>query len=249
MTVELGVDVPPGTPIGTVDTAVFTVTVAADPTLSAHVVNTTTVVCQPIAGADFIFGPSPAEMNQPVIFTGTVAAGQLPITYTWHLGDGSPEQSGSRITHTFTTSNTFTVWMTATNACPSSDAAMREVKVLAYPDITVTPLTLGAMLRSEETATQTLQLGNTGDADLTWSITEVVAATWLSELPTSGAIAPAGSAGVDVGYNPAGLTAGTYTTTLRIASNDPDEPAVDVPVSLIIPEDSIVYLPLVIRGQ
>lgn len=140
--VQVTVHVPSSAPIGTVDTAMITATLDTDPTLSEYVVDTTTVICQPISGANFTFTPSPAEVDQPVVFTGTVTAGQLPITYAWNFGDGSTVGSGNPIAHTFTTSDTFTVWMTATNACPSTATATRQVGVVINETYLFLPLVM-----------------------------------------------------------------------------------------------------------
>ena len=106
-----------------------TATLESDPTLSAFVADTTTVICRPVTGASFVFAPSPVQINESVTFTGTVAAGQPPITYRWSFGDGTAEQSGNPIAHTYTVSDTYTVVMTASNACPSTAVATRLIAV------------------------------------------------------------------------------------------------------------------------
>jgi subtilisin family serine protease len=64
------------------------------------------------------------------------------------------------------------------------------------------------------------------------------ASGWLSATPTSGTVAPGGSADIDVGIDATDLTAGTYAGLLTITSNDPDEPTVEVPVDLTVTSDS-----------
>ncbi|MCK5328357.1 MAG: S8 family serine peptidase, partial [Candidatus Latescibacteria bacterium] len=60
---------------------------------------------------------------------------------------------------------------------------------------------------------------------------------WLSEAPTSGTVAPHGSAEVVVKARAAGLVAdSTYTARILVSSNDPDEPVVTVPVELYVSE-------------
>ncbi|TPW09379.1 MAG: Carbohydrate binding family 6, partial [bacterium] len=60
-------------------------------------------------------------------------------------------------------------------------------------------------------------------------------APWLSATPTSGIVAPGGSALLDVASDPAGLTPGaTYYGNVLIQSNDPDEPVTPVHVELNI---------------
>jgi clostripain len=58
--------------------------------------------------------------------------------------------------------------------------------------------------------------------------------SWLSESPTSGTVAASGSDSVTVTVDTTGLSAGTYNAEILIASNDPDEASVTVPVTLTV---------------
>lgn len=58
---------------------------------------------------------------------------------------------------------------------------------------------------------------------------------WLTAVPTSGTTAPGNSTDVTVTFNSAGLDPGTYTGNLCITSNDPDEPYVQVPATMLVP--------------
>jgi hypothetical protein len=58
--------------------------------------------------------------------------------------------------------------------------------------------------------------------------------SWLSVSPTNGTTTGSSSTPVTLTYNSASLAQGTYTATLCIVSNDPDEPLVTVPVTLIV---------------
>jgi hypothetical protein len=55
---------------------------------------------------------------------------------------------------------------------------------------------------------------------------------WLSEVPTNGVTAPGGSTPVDVFFDSTGIAVGTYDANLCVFSNDPDEPIVEVPVTM-----------------
>lgn len=55
---------------------------------------------------------------------------------------------------------------------------------------------------------------------------------WLTYSPKSGTVPPGGSATVTVTFNAADVTQGWYADTLRIASNDPENSPVLVPVTL-----------------
>src|SRR5690606_13548746 len=58
--------------------------------------------------------------------------------------------------------------------------------------------------------------------------------SWVSVDPTSGSTNPGATTTVDVTFDSTGLAAGTYEGVLCIESNDPDEPVVEVPVSLTV---------------
>jgi subtilisin-like proprotein convertase family protein len=57
---------------------------------------------------------------------------------------------------------------------------------------------------------------------------------WLTVAPANGSTAGGGNTPTTLTYNSAALAIGTYTGTLCIASNDPDEALVTVPVSLTV---------------
>jgi hypothetical protein len=57
---------------------------------------------------------------------------------------------------------------------------------------------------------------------------------WVSASPISGTIAPAGTQPVDVTFDSTGLADGTYTGNLCVASDDPDDPMIMVPVTLTV---------------
>ncbi|MFQ5616830.1 MAG: hypothetical protein ACE5GO_10295, partial [Anaerolineales bacterium] len=57
---------------------------------------------------------------------------------------------------------------------------------------------------------------------------------WLSASPTSGTTPGGGASAVQVTFDSTGLSAGTYTGSLCVGSNDPDEPVVAVPVTMTV---------------
>jgi hypothetical protein len=204
-----------------------------EPQIDVSVTLTVTSGCISVSGADFIFAPAAPEVGEMVTFTGSVAAGTPPITYTWDFGDGDAA-NGQVVAHTYSLGATYPVVMSATNACPSQDTASHDVAVTSDPDITVDPLMLSAELNPDDTTTRILTVDNVGTADLTWSLAEAPDVTWLSETPASGTLAPAGQASVDVVFDATGLGDGIYTTTLQVTSDDPDEPQIDVGVMLTV---------------
>jgi len=100
-----------------------------------------------------------------------------------------------------------------------------------HPQITVSPTSFDVTLTPGAIWIDTLAIGNTGDADLTYHVSDG-GYPWLSQSPTSGSVAPGGSHSVTVAINTMGLAPGTYTDEIVIASNDPDENSTTVPVTL-----------------
>ena len=89
-------------------------------------------VCDQIDGLGFTYTPIVPRVGQSVSFTATITAGALPITYTWSWGDVTTNSSGATVSHLFpvtVTAQTYTVTLTAENACPSPAQAQQAVTV------------------------------------------------------------------------------------------------------------------------
>lgn len=117
---------------GDFDTA--TVTVTSQDDLSVHdsgmLITMATVVCQPVSGVTFDYSPATPLAGQMVTFIGTVAVTSTsPIDYTWNFGDGLEDVTGQVVTHTYDDEGSYTVMMTATNACGEDTAPARTIKV------------------------------------------------------------------------------------------------------------------------
>jgi hypothetical protein len=72
-------------------------------------------------------------------------------------------------------------------------------------------------------------------------------AAWLSANPTSGNVATSSSLSVTLTFATTDLEIGTYRANLIIASNDPDEAQITVPVTLQVAATRSVYLPWIVR--
>ena len=84
--------------------------------------------CTPVQGAAFTYGPPSPPVDAAVMFTGTVASGTPPITYTWSFGDGATGQ-GVTVTHAFSPAGTYTVQLTAAN-CGGTDTVSHTISVV-----------------------------------------------------------------------------------------------------------------------
>jgi PKD repeat protein len=190
--------------------------------------------CLPVA-ITALTSDSPAFVGQAMHFTATVE-GDAPITYTWDFGGpgAGAGLDGPTPVFTYSAIGAYTVTLVVSNGCPSQDVASLNVAVIGEPDVDVTPLSLSATLNPGGAATRTLTIANTGTANLAWNVSEQPAVAWLSESPLTGTLTPGGSQPVAVVFDASGLPDGIYTTTLRVASNDPDEPTVDVSVALTV---------------
>jgi uncharacterized repeat protein (TIGR01451 family) len=134
---------------------------------------------------------------------------------------------------------------------PANNAA--TALVLVWPEgpaIAVTPQAVAVTLTAGMSTTRDLHIANEGDGDLIWGVLQVPPASWLTETPASGTLAPVASVDVALTVGAAGLDEGIYTTTLVVLSNDADDPEVSVAVTLTVVERMAypAYLPLVWRG-
>jgi hypothetical protein len=69
---------------------------------------------------------------------------------------------------------------------------------------------------------------------------------WLSENPTSGTVQPGDSVMVEVTFDSTGLIPGEYLATLRVMSNDPDTPEVNVPVTMNVRMNTL-FMPIMVK--
>ncbi|MGH2536738.1 MAG: DUF7507 domain-containing protein, partial [Candidatus Promineifilaceae bacterium] len=94
----------------------------------------------------------------------------------------------------------------------------------------LTPLSVDNPQGEFEGATQTTA-GPPGPCATTGDI------PWVSVSPTAGTTISGATSLVDATFDATGLAAGVYTGTLCVASNDPDEPLVSVPLTLTVNDE------------
>lgn len=112
------------------------------------------------------------------------------------------------------------------------DIGAYEYYLLPQPTIRLSPASLIFTLTEGERVSQTLMINNTGTSDLNWSISKNN--DWLNISPNSGTIAPNESQSPTIIVDVTNLIAGSHNDTLTITSNDPDEPSLEVPVTLTV---------------
>ena len=202
--------------------------------------------CPPVLGVDFDYTPPDLVAWEPVTFT-AVATGTagLPITYTWDFGDESGTEEGVSVTHIFpfaTTTQTFTVTLTATNGCLSQRATRQTVTVrpgiqvcpklsgVGFDHAPPKPLVWETVAFTANAATGTLVRPIT----YTWDFGDGVTSTIHVNMITH--------------TFPFVTTAQTYTVSLTIANDCPSEKSVEKTI-IVLPPPYVVYLPLVLKDD
>ncbi|MGC9025693.1 MAG: S8 family serine peptidase, partial [Chloroflexia bacterium] len=131
--------------------------------------------CEPLTSADFTWSPTEPPAGTPVLFTASYEppTASQPVDFTWAFGDGNTG-SGITVTHVYLTPGSYEVILTVTNPCSAIVVTHTVVVTLPLePDIVVTPTSLQAEQCPDTVTTQTLSICNVGDADLSWSLSEV----------------------------------------------------------------------------
>ncbi len=108
--------------------------------------------------------------------------------------------------------------------------------VTLVPEIWIDPESYSINSPSELTVTETLTIGNDEIAgeNLTFDITYTNTDGWLSVTPTTGELQPNSTIEIDVILSTYGLDVGIYQETIHVSSNDPDEPLLEIPITLNI---------------
>lgn len=200
-------------------------------------------------------GPDTAEN---VVFTNTLPGGVTYVsaspgcsessgTVTCNLGsmiNGATTDVDVVITTTADGTLSSNASVTSDNDDPNNgnNAALEQTMVnpVTAPDVDISPTSLGSGQVTDSQQTKAISIGNTGNADLNWSIMEDTTAVcasasdiaWASVSASSGVQAHSGSDTVDVTFDSTGLSDGTYTGDLCVQSDDPDEVMVHVPLTL-----------------
>jgi PKD repeat protein len=131
-----------------------------------------TVLAAP-SGADFLWSPLEPLIGQTAYFSGTVAGGSAPLTWSWTFGDGGTA-TGQYATHIYAVPGDYLVTLTVANTC-GQVVVEHTVTVIGEADIIVTPSSLAATLCPDATTTMTVTICNEGDIPLDWALSEAPA--------------------------------------------------------------------------
>jgi PKD repeat protein len=98
--------------------------------------STTNVVVVNTQTGDFTFTPSSLITGQSVSFNATISGGTPPYTFKWDFGDGTTG-TGRMVTHTYSSSGSFMVVLTITDA---GGANFTSTHTLVVSSQSVSPL-------------------------------------------------------------------------------------------------------------
>ncbi len=205
---------------------------AGDIAITTDMTTTLDIALQPchLQEVDFAYSPPDPLSGQPVTFIASVGiTSTLPVTYTWDFGDGH-SGSGKETTHTYTLGGTYPVTLSAEN-CAGTLTATHPVSVESVPGINLSAQSFEMDAAYGQTLTRTLEIGNSGESTLAWSLLELPDVPWLAESVSSGELDPQQRQEITFTIQ-APLAHGIYTTTLQVLSNDPQHLQTDIPVTL-----------------
>ena len=86
-------------------------------------------VCEPVSGFDFSWMPLEPFNGELITFTAT-ASGTQPIDFQWDFGDTFTD-TGLTVDHTYAVADSYTVALSATNAC-GDDLTSKDITVQQY---------------------------------------------------------------------------------------------------------------------
>ena len=124
-----------------------------------------------------------------------------------------------------------------------------SISVVAIPQVVIEPTFLNSEIPQNTIETQTLEIGNIGNAPLTFEIaieeTENInrarktsakdlRTDWLSTETTSGTVMVGNTIDIEFEFSATDLEPGTYNTNIIITTNDPVTPTLTIPAQLVV---------------
>jgi PKD repeat protein len=107
-------------------------------------------------------GPYTTLFGDPIYFYGSATGGLQPYTYTWDLGDGTPELTGRNPVHIYEQEGTYTATLTVTDAEGTIDIHTVQVTIQEeYEEAEIKSIAGGFGISATISA---------GDVPVTWSI-------------------------------------------------------------------------------
>jgi hypothetical protein len=211
--------------------------------------------CEPITGVDFDWSPTNPQTGEIVTFTASPqpSAARQPIDYDWTFDDGGTAISNP-VFHTYVDSGTFSVTVTADNACGGPVSASHNVTVTGQsvtPDygVELTPPTDEQGGLKGSIVSYELTVHNTGDTADTFDLSYTDTSGWTTGItPASVNLLPATTAPVWVTVGiPSSATASDSDVTTVYATSQGDPTATATSTLTTTVWEYSLYLPLVFK--
>ena len=191
----------------------------------------------------FINDPTNLGFHNAQSDTGAVTAFRCANGCDGDGGNGDPASNAWTATVTFPTAGTVP-FLCEVHGIPGGGGMYGTITVVGNgtPTLDLSPGSLTGAADEGATTAVPLSIGNTGDADLTWSADTAVSdcaspetIPWLSLDPTSGTVVTGDPATqVNVTLDATTLTPGVYNANVCVQSNDTANPLVPVPVEFTV---------------
>lgn len=167
--------------------------------------------------------PETAEPGQVVTFdatTSTDSDGTIQ-SYNWELdGDGDyGDGKGVSLEYSFPTKGTYTVGLQVIDDDGAIHEISSSIEIVAGPNLVLNTESISADVYLNESSTVTLEITNTGDLDLEYSINSVDSVAWFPMSPQSGTVTSGQNETITLTLDATGLAIGQYTTNLEITHN------------------------------
>jgi subtilisin family serine protease len=222
--------------------------------ITYHIADT---ACEPITGVNFLpWSPISPQTSEIVTFTASLQppTATLPIVYQWSFDDGGTAP-GNPVYHTYTASGTYSVTVTAHNACGGPVSASRDVTVTGQPvnpvyGAELTPPTDAQSGLRGTSLSYGLTVRNTGDTADTFELSFKDVNGWTASIiPSSVNLRPDRTAPVSVTVSiPPGVAAGdSDVATISVTSQgDPTVTAKNALTTTVW--ELNLFLPLVFKN-
>jgi len=191
----------------------------------------------------FINDPNNLGFHNAQSDTGAVTAFRCANGCDGDGGNGDAASNAWTATVTFPTAGTVP-FLCEVHGIPGGGGMYGTITVVGNgtPTLDLSPGSLTGAADEGATTAVPLSIGNTGDADLTWSADTAVSdcaspetIPWLSLDPTSGTVVTGDPATqVNVTLDATTLTPGVYNANVCVQSNDAANPLVPVPVEFTV---------------
>jgi len=214
--------------------------------------------CTPITWVDWNWTPTYPRTGQVVTFTVTgftPVTATTPITYQWDFDDGG-SATGNPVYHTFTVSDTYQVYLTATNQCGGPVGMAHNVVVtgsVVSPTygVELTPPSAAKSGDADSKVSYTLTVSNTGDTADTFDLATGGTEVWTTTVaPVSVNLLPKTDALITVTVSVPALAANNASDTVSVSATSQGDAGVsDTSVLTTTAKTEVkIYLPLVLKN-